>query len=288
VGGRPSWWRNRRALGAWTASIVGYLVLALLLVWTLGPLYWMVTTSFKVPNEIYGASLSLWPHQPTLENFAILFRKTPYLLYFRNSMVVSSATTLLSLIFAALAAYALTRFRFPGRDLLAQGLVYTYLMPTSMLFIPLLSILMAVGLQDTRTGLVWAYLGFTVPFCTWLLMGYFMSIPIELEEAGLVDGCSRLGVLVRIVLPVTLPALAVVAFFSFTLAWNEYLYASVFLSNVNVRTIPTGIPSFIVEDVFFWGPMMASTLLSAIPPLVVYFVFQRLLIAGLTAGAVKA
>jgi multiple sugar transport system permease protein len=288
VGGRPSWWRNRRALGAWTASIVGYLALTLLLVWTLGPLYWMVTTSFKIPNEIYGASLSLWPHQPTLENFAILFRKTPYLLYFRNSMVVSSATTLLSLIFAALAAYALTRFRFPGRALLAQGLVYTYLMPTSMLFIPLLSILMAVGLQDTRTGLVLAYLGFTVPFCTWLLMGYFMSIPIELEEAGLVDGCSRLGVLVRIVLPVTLPALAVVAFFSFTLAWNEYLYASVFLSNVNVRTIPTGIPSFIVEDVFFWGPMMASTLLSAIPPLVVYFVFQRLLIAGLTAGAVKA
>src|SRR5262249_46959477 len=231
-------------------------------------------TSFKVPNEIYGASISLWPHQPTLENFAILFRKTPYLLYFRNSMVVSSATTLLSLIFAALAAYALTRFRFPGRAVLAQGLVYTYLMPTSMLFIPLLSILMAVGLQDTRTGLVWAYLGFTVPFCTWLLMGYFMSIPIELEEAGLVDGCSRLGVLVRIVLPVTLPALAVVAFFSFTQAWNEYLYASVFLSNVNVRTIPTGIPSFIVEGVFFWGPMMASTLLSAIPPLVVYFVFH--------------
>jgi multiple sugar transport system permease protein len=288
VGSRPPSWRSRRALGALTASTVGYLVLAVLLVWTLGPLYWMVTTSFKVPNEIYGASISLWPHQPTLENFAILFRKTPYLLYFRNSMVVSSATTLLSLVFAALGAYALTRLRFPGRAVLAQGLVYTYLMPTSMLFIPLLSILMAVGLQDTRTGLVWAYLGFTVPFCTWLLMGYFMAIPIELEESGLVDGCSRLGVLVRIVLPVTLPALAVVAFFSFTLAWNEYLYASVFLSNVNVRTIPTGIPSFIVEDVFFWGPMMASTLLSAIPPLVVYFVFQRLLIAGLTAGAVKA
>jgi multiple sugar transport system permease protein len=262
---RPSWSRSRTLTGRLTSGLA-YVVLAALIVWTLGPLYWMVTTSFKIPNEIYGAGLSLWPQEPTLENFALLFRKTPYLLYFRNSLVVSSATTLLSLLFASLGAYALTRLRFPGRTVLAQGLVYTYLMPTSMLFIPLLSILMTLGLQDTRTGLVWVYLGFTVPFCTWLLMGYFMSVPIELEEAGLVDGCSRLGVLFRIVFPVTLPALAVVAFFSFTLSWNEYLYASVFVSNVNVRTIPTGIPSFIVEDVFFWGPMMASTLLSAIPP----------------------
>jgi multiple sugar transport system permease protein len=133
-----------------------------------------------------------------------------------------------------------------------------------------------------------AYLGVTVPFCTWLLMGYFMSIPIELDEAGMVDGCSRLGVLFRIILPVTVPALATVAFFSFTLSWNEFLYASVFLSSVSVKTIPTGIPSFIVEDVFFWGPMMASTFLSAIPPLLVYFLFQRFLITGLTTGAVKA
>jgi multiple sugar transport system permease protein len=118
-------------------------------------------------------------------------------------------------------------------------------------------------------------------------MGYFMSVPVELEEAGLVDGCSRASVLFRIIMPVTLPALAVTAFFSFTLSWNEYLYASVFVSDVNARTIPTGIPSFIIEDVFFWGPMMASTVLSAIPPLAVYFVFQRWLITGLTLGAVK-
>jgi multiple sugar transport system permease protein len=279
--------RSRRRLDMAT-SLISYVILAALIAWTLGPLYWMVATSFKENREIYGAGVSIWPHRPTLENFALLFRKTPYLIYFHNSMLVSLSTTFLSLWIAAFGAYALTRLRFPGRTLLAQGLVYTYLMPTSMLFIPLLSTLIAVGLENTRTGLVWTYLGFTVPFCTWLLMGYFMSIPIELEESGMVDGCGRVGVLLRIVLPVTLPALAVVAFFSFTQAWNEYLYASVFLSSVSVRTIPTGIPSFIVEDVFFWGPMMASTLLSAIPPLVVYFLFQRLLISGLTAGAVKA
>ena len=126
-----------------------------------------------------------------------------------------------------------------------------------------------------------------MPFCTWLLMGYFMSIPIELEESAMVDGCGRLGVLFRIVIPLTVPALAVVAFFSFTLSWNEFIYASVLVSDLSVRTIPTGIPNFIVEDVFFWGPLMASTLISAVPPLVVYFLFQRFLITGLTLGAVK-
>ncbi len=268
-------------------TIAGYLILAILICWTLAPLYWMVTTSLKESKEIYGTSATLWPSRPTLDNYRVLFQHTPYLIYFRNSMVIAMVTTMLSVVFASLAAYAIVRLEFPGRKLLARGLVYTYLMPHSMLFIPLLAILIRIGLENTREGLILAYLGFTVPFCTWLLMGYFMSIPVELEEAGLVDGCSRLGVLFRVILPVTLPGLAVVAFFSFTLSWNEFLYASVFVTDVNVKTIPAGIPHFIVEDVFFWGPMMASTFLSAIPPLIVYFVFQRWLITGLTLGAVK-
>jgi multiple sugar transport system permease protein len=268
-------------------TLAGYAVLLVLVVWTLGPLYWMVTTSVKTNAEVYGTSATLWPRRPTLENYAVLFSRTPFLTYFRNSAVIALATTVLTVISSALGAYALARLEFPGRRLLARALVYTYLVPQSLLFIPLFTILVNAGLSNTRHGLVLAYLGFTVPFCTWLLMGYFLSVPVELEEAGLVDGCSRLGVLFRIVMPVTLPALAVTAFFSFTLSWNEYLYASVFVTDVNVRTIPTGIPSFIVEDVFFWGPMMASTVLSAVPPLVVYFVFQRWLITGLTLGAVK-
>jgi multiple sugar transport system permease protein len=269
------------------AALGGYAVLLALAVWTLGPLYWMVTTSLKTNSEIYGTAATLWPHRPTLANYGVLFAKTPFLVYFRNSTVIALVTTAVTVVASALGAYALVRLKFPGRRLLARVLVYTYLVPQSLLFIPLFAILVNAGLSNTRSGLVLAYLGFTVPFCTWLLMGYFMSVPVELEEAGLVDGCSRAGVLFRIVMPVTLPALAVTAFFSFTLSWNEYLYASVFVSDVNARTIPTGIPSFIIEDVFFWGPMMASTVLSAIPPLVVYFVFQRWLITGLTLGAVK-
>jgi multiple sugar transport system permease protein len=268
-------------------ALAAYAVLLVLAIWTLGPLYWMVATSFKTNAEIYGTAATLWPRQPTLTNYRILFTKTPFAVYFQNSTLIALATTAITVVTSAFGAYALVRLRFPGRRLLARGLVYTYLVPQALLFIPLFTILVNAGLSNTRAGLVLTYLGFTVPFCTWLLMGYFLSVPVELEEAGLVDGCSRLGVLFRIVMPVTLPALAVTAFFSFTLSWNEYLYASVFVSNVNAKTIPTGIPSFIIEDVFFWGPMMASTVLSVIPPLAVYFIFQRWLLTGLTLGAVK-
>jgi len=268
-------------------AIAAYVVLAVLAVWTLAPLYWMVTTSLKTNAELYGTSATLWPRQPTFANYRVLFTKTPFAVYFRNSTLIALATTAITVLTSAFGAYALVRLRFPGRRLFARILVYTYLVPQALLFIPLFTILVNTGLSNSRTGLVLTYLGFTVPFCTWLLMGYFLSVPVELEEAGLVDGCSRLGVLFRIVMPVTLPALAVTAFFSFTLSWNEYLYASVFITDVNAKTIPTGIPSFIIEDVFFWGPMMASTVLSVIPPLAVYFVFQRWLLTGLTLGAVK-
>ena len=271
----------------WLRELLAYVVLLVLMVWTLGPLYWMVTTSIKTNAEVYGTTATFWPRQPTLQNYRVLFTKTPFAVYFQNSALIALATTFITVLASALGAYALVRLRFPGRRLLARVLIYSYLVPQSLLFIPLFTILVNAGLSNTRTGLVLTYLGFTVPFCTWLLMGYFLSVPVELEEAGLVDGCSRLGVLFRIVMPVTLPALAVTAFFSFTLSWNEYLYASVFVSDVNAKTIPTGIPSFIVEDVFFWGPMMASTVLSVIPPLAVYFLFQRWLITGLTLGAVK-
>jgi len=266
---------------------IGGIVLFILIVWTLAPLFWMVSTSLKAETEIYGESVSLLPANPSLNNYRILFQETNFGIYFKNSVIVAIATTLLSLVFSALGAYALTRLQFPGRKFFARALVYTYLMPSSLLFIPLLVIIRWIGMQNSLEGLVFAYLGFTVPFCTWLLMGYFMSIPIELEESAMIDGCSRLGVLFRIVLPLTVPALAVVAFFSFTLSWNEFIYASVLVADLNVRTIPTGIPNFIVEDVFFWGPMMASTLISALPPLLVYFLFQRFLITGLTLGAVK-
>jgi ABC-type glycerol-3-phosphate transport system permease component len=273
---------TRRAL-KWT----GNLMLAVMLVWTLVPFYWMVATSLKKDKEIYGYEATLIPRQLTLDAYRRLLTKTPFAKYVRNSTIIAVTTTLASLVFGCLGAYALARLRFPGRALIARGLVFTYLVPPALLFIPLFAVMSFLRLTDTHEGLILAYLGFTVPFCTWLLMGYFRSVPLELEEAALVDGCSRMGTLVRIILPMSLPALAVVAFFSFTQAWNEFLYANVFVNSVEVRTITTGLTLFIVEDVFFWGPMMGAAFLSTIPPVIIYLVFQRWVVKGLTLGAVK-
>jgi multiple sugar transport system permease protein len=266
---------------------VGNGLLVVLLVWTLVPFYWMIATSLKADREIYGFEATLYPHRPTLAAYGRLFATTPFMKYVRNSTIIAVGNTLLSLAFGCLGAYALARLRFPGRSLIARGLVVTYLVPPALLFIPLFAVMSTLRLIDSHQGLILAYLSFSVPFSTWLLMGYFRSVPLELEEAALVDGCSRLGSLVRIILPMSLPALAVVTFFSFTQSWNEFLYANVFVNSVEVRTITTGLSLFVVEDVFFWGPMMGASFLSTLPPLVMYLIFQRWVVKGLTLGAVK-
>jgi multiple sugar transport system permease protein len=266
---------------------VGNLTLLLMLLWTAIPIYWMVATSLKKDREIYGYEATLIPQNPTLANYATIFRDTPYLLFLRNSVTVAVASTLLSIVIACLGAYAIARLRFPGRALLARGLVVTYLVPASLLFIPLFAMMSALRLTDTLHGLTLAYLGADVPFCTWLLMGYFASIPVELEEAALVDGCNRITALVRIVLPLALPAIVVVIFFSFTRSWNEFLYAHVFTSTNQARTITTGLAIFMNEDVFFWGPLMASTIISAVPPVAMFLLLQRGVVKGLTLGGVK-
>jgi multiple sugar transport system permease protein len=266
---------------------IGNGMLALMLLWTAIPFYWMTVTSLKHDKEIYGYEATLIPEKPTLTNYVTILRDTPYLTFLRNSTVVAVASTVISLIIACLGAYAIARLNFPGRTLLARLLVCTYLVPASLLFIPLFAIMSALRFTDTLYGLTIAYLSGDVPFCTWLLMGYFRSVPTELEEAALVDGCNRVTALIRVVLPVSLPALVVVTFFCFTRAWNEFLYAYVFTSTNAARTITTGLVNFMSADVFFWGPLMASTILSALPPVVMFLVFQRWVVKGLTLGAVK-
>ena len=261
--------------------------LVLMVLWTAIPFYWMIATSLKHDKEIYGYEATLIPEQPTFANYATVFRETPYLLYLRNSMVVAVGSTVLSMVIACLGAYAIARLNFPGRALLARGLVFTYLVPTSLLFIPMFAMMSVLRLTDSLHGLIIAYLGFDVPFCTWLLMGYFKSVPVELEEAARVDGCNRVSARVRSVLPMSLPALVVVTFFSFTHAWNEFLYAHVFTSTTGARTVTTGLVNFMSQDVFFWGPLMASTVMSALPPVLMFLLFQRWVVKGLTLGGVK-
>jgi multiple sugar transport system permease protein len=266
---------------------VGNLLLLLMLLWTAIPFYWMVATSLKPDKEIYGYDATLIPQNPTLANYVTILRDTPYMLFLRNSVTVALSSTLLSIVAAALGAYAIARLNFPGRALMARGLVATYLVPSSLLFIPLFALFSSLRLTDSLTGLTLAYLGADVPFCTWLLLGYFRSVPVELEEAALVDGCNRISALIRIVLPLALPAIVVVIFFSFTRAWNEFLYAHVFTSTNQARTITTGLANFMNEDVFFWGPLMASTIISAILPVAMFLILQRGVVQGLTLGGVK-
>jgi multiple sugar transport system permease protein len=269
------------------AKGIGNTALAIMLFWTAVPFYWMIVTSLKHDKEIYGYEATLIPQQPTIANYITIIKDTPYLLYLRNSVLVAVSSTLLAIVIASLAAYAIARLNFPGRALLARALVCTYLVPPSLLFIPLFAIMSTLRLTDTLYGLTFAYLGGDVPFCAWLLMGYFKSVPVELEEAALVDGCNRVTALIRVVLPVCLPALAVVTFFSFTRSWNEFLYAYVFTSTNQARTITAGLVNFMSADVFFWGPLMASTIISALPPVIMFLIFQRWVVKGLTLGAVK-
>ncbi len=273
--------RSRRELAITIA------VQAILVLWTIFPFYWMLVTSIKENGEIYGPVASLIPTTLTTQHWRELFTQTAFVLQFRNSLIISTSTTLISMAIGALGAYAITRLQFAGRSIAARSLIYSYLVPPALLFIPLFQLMGALNLLNSLQGLILADLTFTVPFCTWLLVGYFKTVPFELEEAALIDGCNRLTTLLRITLPLSAPALVVVALFSFTLSWNEFLYALVFNQDANTRPVTAGLTAMAVEDVFFWGRMMAAAALGSLPPIILYTVAQRYVVRGLTLGAVK-
>jgi ABC-type glycerol-3-phosphate transport system permease component len=257
------------------------------LLWSLFPIFWVLSTALKTDAQIYALPPLLWPDAPTLKNFKEILWQTQFPLYVRNSFVVAASVTGLSLVLAALAAYPIARMRFAGRSLVARGIVVAYLLPPSLLFIPLFVVLQRLGLVDTKTGLVLAYLAFTVPFCAWMLIGYLRSIPLELDEAARIDGASRLQTLLRVLLPIALPGLAVVALFAFTHAWNEFLFALVYVYSNHAKTFTAGLTGLIMGDVFVWGQLMAASIVAILPILLVYLVAQRWLVGGLAAGSVK-
>lgn len=254
--------------------------------WTVVPLYWIVVTALK-PNLLIYREPTLFPTQITGDHFAFVLTRTPFLLYVKNSVLVTLVTTLLAMIIGTLAAYAIVRLVFRGREWFARAAVVTYLVPGSLLFIPMFQVIYSIGLIDNIVGLMVTYLTFTVPFATWMMIGYFRNVPSELEDAALVDGCSRVQALARIMVPIALPALAVVALFAFTLSWNEFLYALVFIGSDSQKTLTVGLIGLVRGDTFPWGPMMAAALLGALPPTLVYIVSQRWVVSGLAAGSVK-
>ena len=275
--------RPHRKLWSRIGSYAALLLASLLVLF---PLYWVTITSLKLPREIYRVP-ALWPQVFTLNNYRILLVDKEFLVNIGNSLMVASAVTLISVLVSSLAAYSLSRFRYRFRGLIGRLILFAYLTPTSLLFIPISIIMAKLQLGNSLQGLVLVYLAFSLPVATWLLQGYFRGIPRELEEQGLIDGLSRLGTLVRIVLPLSAPGLAAVAIFTFTGAWNELLLALVLITSEPQRTAPLALNYLITSDVLPWGPLMAGAVLSSLPLMILYFFAQRFMVAGMTAGSVK-
>jgi multiple sugar transport system permease protein len=264
-----------------------YGFLAIFVIMVAVPLYWMVTTAIKTNKELYE-EFSYVPRQMTLENFERVIVREELLTNIRNSFSVAMSTTLFTVVVSAMAAFSIVRYRYRGRDWIGRVILFKYLLPSAMLFIPLYVIVTALGLGNTQQGLMLTYLTFTIPFCTWMLMGYFRGMPIELEEQAMVDGCSKIGALMRILLPLSAPGLVASAIFSFTLAWNEFLLALVITMDQSTMTVPIKLTMMVVGDQYIWGQLMAGAVLASIPVAVLYFIGQRFVVQGLAAGAVKS
>ncbi len=265
-----------------------YVPLALFLFVLLFPFYWMVITSVKPDQELLSRDGNpFWVVAPTLAHFKKLLFDTAYPEWLWNTVLVSVVSTAFSLFASVLAAYAIERLRFRGAKQTGLAIFLAYLVPPSILFIPLAAIITNMGLADTRWALILTYPTFLIPFSTWLLMGYFRSIPFELEECALIDGATRWQILTKIVLPLAVPGLISAGIFAFTLSWNEFIYALTFISSSENKTVPVGVVTELVEgDVYHWGPLMAGALFGSLPVAFVYSFFVDHYVSGLT-GSVK-
>ncbi|MBE7424651.1 MAG: carbohydrate ABC transporter permease [Burkholderiaceae bacterium] len=265
-----------------------YLPLGIFLFVLLFPFYWMGVTSFKPNEELLSREANpFWVVNPTLAHFHKLLFETSYPAWLWNTVLVSVVATFASLAASVLAAYAIERLRFSGAKQVGLSIFLAYLVPPSILFIPLATIVFELGLFDTRWALILTYPTFLIPFSTWLLMGYFRSIPYELEECALIDGATRWQILTKIILPLAVPGLISAGIFAFTLSWNEFIYALTFVSSSEVKTVPVGVVTELVEgDVYHWGSLMAGALLGSLPVAFVYSFFVEYYVSGLT-GSVK-
>jgi multiple sugar transport system permease protein len=268
-------------------DVVRWLVVAGLLLLVSLPMYWIVVTSLKTTRQILLSEAIYVPRPATLENYVYLFQESRFGRWLVNSAITATVSTLLSLAIGAAGAYALTRLRFAGRRTFGSIVLITYLVPPGLMFIPLYQTFIRIGYTNSLGTLILAYPTFLVPFVTWLLMGFFRSIPRELEEAALIDGAGRLQAMWRVVLPLAAPGLLAAALFCFTLSWNEFLYALIFIADDGLRTLPVGLSEFVVSDFAFWGQLMAAAALASVPVIVVYVYLHRYMVHGLTAGAVK-
>ena len=276
----------------WKKWVTFYLPMAVFILFTLFPFYWMAVTALRPDHELYrtwrqASATPFWTLDPTLEHFKGLLQTTAFPHWLWNTMLIAIVSTIISLICGMFAGYALARLKFRGSEFLGTAIFITYLVPQTLLFIPLADIIRDMHLGNTPWALMLTYPTFLIPFCTWLLMGYFKTIPKELEECARIDGATRFGAMVRIIFPVAIPGILSAGIFAFTLSWNEFIYALIFMSSAELKTVPVGVVSELIRgDIFFWGQLMAGALLGSIPVALVYSFFVEYYVTGLT-GSVK-
>jgi multiple sugar transport system permease protein len=255
------------------------------------PIYWMVITTFKPDQDLYNLQnfpLFFNRNGVTMDHLTLLFQRTQFVTWTKNTAIVSAGVVAITLAAAIPAGYALARLRFRGSESLTIGIFLTYLVPTTLLFLPLVKVLSFLGLFDKLGSLVLAYPTFTIPFCTWLMAGFFRTIPFEIEEAAMIDGCSRLGAVVRVILPLSVAGMLTVAIFAFTLSMQDFVYSLTFVSSSAEKVINIGVVTELIRgDVFFWGSLMAGALLAGIPVAILYSFFLDFFIRGITSGSVK-
>jgi len=277
----------------WKKWVYFYIPLTIFVIGTLFPFYWMLITSIRPDAELYRSwravnNAPFWTTHPTLEHFRDLMAKTTFPKWLWNTFFIACVSTAISLFCGLLAGYALGRLKFPMAGTLGTSIFVTYLVPPTLLFLPLSQVVVWLGIADTIWALIVTYPTFLVPFSTWLLMGYFRTIPREVEECALVDGATRMQTLWKVVLPMAVPGIICAVLFSFTLCWNEFTYALTFISQSANKTAVVGVTSDLIRgDIYFWGSLMAGALLASIPIVVVYVLFLDYYVSGLTAGAVK-
>lgn len=264
-----------------------YAGLILLTIPAIFPVYWMVASSLKTPESLFAIPPKLFPTEVTLHSYIDVILNSNIPGYLWNSLIIAALTTLISLFVCILAAYSFTRFEYPGKGFVLMAMLFSYIIPPVLLFLPFYIILSRIGLLNTYSGIIAAHLTLVTPFLLWQLMPFFKSIPRSLEESAMIDGASIYQVFTKIVLPLAVPGIVSSGIFAFTFSWNEFLYSSVILNGEAHRTLPVGISAFVSSHDIRWGSIMASSVLAAIPVVVIFRMIQNYFIEGLTAGAVK-
>jgi multiple sugar transport system permease protein len=280
----------RRTIATVGSNIAFYLAIAFFVVLTTFPFYWMLITSLKSNPDLYNVTnIPFWFNEaPTLEHFRYLFEQTLFARWLLNSLIIGVCVVVITLIAALPAGYSLARMTGRSGESLGIVIFLTYLVPPTLLFLPLSRIIAELGLQNSMWSLVLIYPTFTIPFCTWLLMGFFKAMPVEIEEAAIVDGCSLFGAFIRMVIPLSLPAILTVVIFTFTLTLQEFIYALTFISSSAQKPVTLGVATDLIRgDIFFWGEIMAGALIASIPVAIAYNLFLDRFISGITGGAVK-